>query len=104
LNDGRRCVKRWVCRLCRSTALQVASQNGYTETAKALVAAGADVHCKILNGCGLRPAFVLQWRETSFWLAVEGRVALNGGQGSVRLGVPALQIDGAASGVGEWPH
>jgi ankyrin repeat protein len=32
--------------LCRRTALHIASSNGHTETAQALVAAGADVHCK----------------------------------------------------------
>ncbi len=30
----------------------MASQNGHTETAKALVAAGADVHCKSNDGYG----------------------------------------------------
>ena len=32
--------------LCRDTALHKASENGHTETVKALVATGADVHCK----------------------------------------------------------
>ena len=36
--------------LCRMTALHVASQNGHTETAEALVAAGADVHSKDNDG------------------------------------------------------
>ena len=39
-----------VCWRCRWTALLVASLNGYTEMAKALVAAGADVHCKVNDG------------------------------------------------------
>ncbi len=38
--------------LCRRTALHSASQNGHTETAMALVKAGADVHCKANDGCG----------------------------------------------------
>jgi hypothetical protein len=37
---------------CRVTALQVASVNGRTETAMALVKAGADVHCKTNDGYG----------------------------------------------------
>ena len=36
----------------RWTALHYASQNGHTETAKALVAAGADVHCQAEQGYG----------------------------------------------------
>jgi hypothetical protein len=40
--------------LCRNTALQRASSNGHTETAMALVKAGADVHCKDNDGCGSR--------------------------------------------------
>ncbi len=36
---------------CRHTALHIASENGHTETVKALVAAGADVHCKDDDGC-----------------------------------------------------
>ncbi len=38
--------------LCRRTALHKASENGHTETAQALVAAGADVHCKDDYGYG----------------------------------------------------
>ncbi len=37
---------------CRQTALQIASSNGHTETAKALVAAGADVHRQDDDGYG----------------------------------------------------
>ncbi len=62
--DGR------VCWRCRLTALHFASMNGHTETAKALVAAGADVHCTNTEGYGQRTTFVLQWRAASFWLAV----------------------------------
>jgi hypothetical protein len=39
-------------RLCRDTALHYASSNGHTETAMALVKAGADVHCKDNDGYG----------------------------------------------------
>ncbi len=38
--------------LCRWAALHLASQEGQTETAKALVAAGADVHCEDNFGYG----------------------------------------------------
>ena len=37
-------------RLCRNTALHYASMNGHTETAKAVVKAGADVRCKNTYG------------------------------------------------------
>ncbi len=38
--------------LCRRTALHLASQDGHTETATALVKAGADVRCKDNDGYG----------------------------------------------------
>ena len=38
--------------LCRATALHCASLKGHTETALALVKAGADVHCKNNKGYG----------------------------------------------------
>ncbi len=47
--------------LCRQTALYFASLNGHTETAMALVKAGADVHCKTNHGCafsGLHPRVI----------------------------------------------
>jgi hypothetical protein len=43
------CLAAW---LCRWTALHYASQNGHTETAKALLAAGADVRCETEKGYG----------------------------------------------------
>jgi hypothetical protein len=46
------CVGRAHAWLRRWTALHYASQNGHTETAKALVAVGADVHCKAEEGYG----------------------------------------------------
>ncbi len=45
-------LQEWLRRLCRGTALHDASQNGHTETAMALVKAGADVHCKDNIGYG----------------------------------------------------
>ena len=45
-------LQEWLLRLCRSTALHYASLNGHTETAMALVKAGADVHCKDDDGYG----------------------------------------------------
>jgi hypothetical protein len=41
-----------MCFRCRRTALHLASLNGHTELAVALVRAGADVHCKAANGYG----------------------------------------------------
>ncbi len=46
------CAAQGACLPCRRTALQLASHNGHTETAKALVAAGADVHCNDNDGYG----------------------------------------------------
>jgi hypothetical protein len=45
---------------CRFTALHNASENGHTETAMALVMAGADVHGKDSAGYGSRAASNLQ--------------------------------------------
>ncbi len=42
--------------MCRRTALHFASEWGHTETAMALVKAGADVHCKANDGHGSRAA------------------------------------------------
>ncbi len=52
-------LQEWLFRLCRMTAVHWASQEGYTETAMALVEAGADVHCKANNGCGSRGCIVV---------------------------------------------
>ncbi len=43
-------LKECVVGLCRVTALHYASLKGHTETAIALVKAGADVHCKDNKG------------------------------------------------------
>ncbi len=53
--------------LCSRTALYIASAKGVTEIAKALVAAGADVHCKDYDGYG-RWRCILGWL-LSVWLA-----------------------------------
>jgi hypothetical protein len=47
-------LHEWLLWLCRRTALHVASENGRTETAMALVKAGADVHGKDNDGYGSR--------------------------------------------------
>ncbi len=56
---GRSVHSGWSCgsacfRLCRTTALHLASQKGHAETALALAKAGADVHCKTNDGYGPR--------------------------------------------------
>ncbi len=45
-------LQEWLVRLCRCTALHLASQNGHTETAMALFKADTDVHCKDNDGYG----------------------------------------------------
>jgi hypothetical protein len=62
-------LQEWLFRLCRKKALHWASQNGHTETAMALVEAGADVHCngtERVRVLGLFRGFgecAPQWRE-----------------------------------------
>ena len=46
-------------RMCRLTALHWASLNGKTETAMALVKAGADVHCTDNFGYGFSGCFLV---------------------------------------------
>ena len=57
-------LQEWLFWLCRWTALHFASLNGHTETAMALVKAGADVHCKDNDGCGSRAASSCCWFAT----------------------------------------
>jgi hypothetical protein len=45
-------MQEWLFRLCRWTALHYALSDGRTETALALVKAGADVHVKNNDGYG----------------------------------------------------
>ncbi len=45
----------------RRTALHLASEKGQTETAMALVAAGADVHSKRNDGCGQARRIAWPW-------------------------------------------
>jgi hypothetical protein len=56
-----------MCLLCRRTALHLASENGHTETAVALVKAGADVHCKTSDGYGSTAASSLCCRFATVW-------------------------------------
>ncbi len=90
--------------LRRNTALHIASWNGHTETALALVGAGADVHCKNNYGYGL-------------WLAALGAAVHARVFGASQCGANgrlsrmelqgcfwALQSDSAAPSVSEWPH
>jgi hypothetical protein len=84
--------------LCRNTALHRASENGHTETAMALVTAGADVHCTTNRSyglSGLRPRVVV--------VTVRGGRSVHSGW-SGRSACLALQMHGAAFGVVEGPH
>ena len=51
--------QEWLFRLCRRTALHLASYNGKTETAMALVKAGADVDGKANDGYCSRGCIVV---------------------------------------------
>jgi hypothetical protein len=53
-------LKECLFGLCRWTALHLASLNGHTETAMALVRAGADVHCKANDGYGSRGCILMR--------------------------------------------
>ncbi len=55
-------LQEWLFRLCRRTALHRASFNGKTETAVALVKAGADVNGKDKDGYGF------SGRHRDYWL------------------------------------
>ncbi len=84
--------------LCRDTALHGASKNGHTETALALVKAGADVHYRNRSGygfSGLRPCVVVVTERG-------GRSVHSAWSG--RSACLAVQLDAAAFGVGERPH
>ncbi len=84
--------------LCRRTPLHSASYNGHTETALALVKAGADVHCKDNKGygfSGLRPCVVV--------VTVRGGLSVLSAW-SCRSACLGLQVDGAALCVVERPH
>jgi hypothetical protein len=89
-------LKEVLLRLCRSTALHCASLNGHTETALALVKAGADVHCKGTDGYGF-------WRlhPRAVWLVtVRGRTVRPLGGGAAGVAALAVQAYGAALCVG----
>ncbi len=85
--------------LCRRTALHLASQNGHTETALALVEAGADVHCKANHGCGCSGGILVSVVLPQYG---GGRSVHSGWSG--KSGCLAVQADGAALGVAERPH
>ncbi len=55
-----------VCLLCSYTALHWASFSGHTDAAKALMAAGVDVHCTGNDGCGRDVALRGQLANASF--------------------------------------
>ncbi len=57
-------LQEWLFGLRSLTALHYASSNGHTETAVALVKAGADVHCMDVNGCGAQAAPSCRWFAT----------------------------------------
>jgi hypothetical protein len=85
--------------LCRRTALHLASEKGHTETAMALVKAGADVQGKTNEGYGssrLHPRVVGLPQ-----CGADGPSTRAGGAG---VPVWAVQVDGAALGVGQRPH
>ena len=95
----------WGCRRgcllpCRWTALHLASLNGHTETALALVEAGADVHCTGNDGYGFSR---LHPRVVGF-ARMRGRPVRPVGVGAAGGAVWAVQEDGAALGVFERPH
>jgi hypothetical protein len=103
-------LQEWLFGLCRWTALHLASQEGHTETALALVTAGADVHCQDNDGYGFsrlhpRNAGVLGWHPHPVRLVmVRGRTVRPLGGGAARVPVLAVQEYGAALGVGWRPH
>ncbi len=85
--------------LCRQTALHFASQNGHTETAMALVKAGADVHCKAKYGYG----FSTLHRLVSGLLQC-GADGPSARGGAAEVPVWAVQEHGAAPCVAGGPH
>jgi hypothetical protein len=87
--------------LCRRTALHLASLNGHTETALALVEAGADVHCKDNDGYG--SLFLGCMLVALVWHSVgaDGPSTRGGAAGVPCL---AVQVDGAARRFSQRPH
>jgi hypothetical protein len=85
--------------LCRFTALHYASSNGHTETALALVKAGADVHFKSNDGYG----FSRQHPRVVGWLqcGTDSPSAWGGAAGEPVL---AVQVDSATLCVIQSPH
>jgi hypothetical protein len=88
----------WLFSRCRKTVLHWASLNGHTETAMALVKAGADVRCKDNDGYG----FSCCIGSSGIVRRVRcGRSVHSEWSCSCRW---AVQVDGAALGVIERPH
>jgi hypothetical protein len=84
---------------CRYTALHWASQNGKTETAMALVEAGADVRCKNNEGYGSRGCILVPLNRHS-----AGRTVGPLGCGAAGVAGSAVQQYGAALCVAQRPH
>jgi hypothetical protein len=78
------------CCMCRRTALHHASEKGHTETARALVESGADVHAKDTQGYG-RPLHC-ERRALAFSRMVRFEH------------MPFVQEDGTASCIRRRPH
>jgi hypothetical protein len=79
---------------CRDTALHLASRNGHTESVKALLETGATVNAENKDRCVF---FLVAWV-----------VALRACKGSALFdlveSVGAMQGDGAARRIFQWPH
>jgi hypothetical protein len=90
-----------LCLLRRRTALHDASQNGHTETAMALVKAGADMRCKDSDGYCLTLGAASSCRCVPRSAGAAGPSTRLGAAGVAGL---AVQVDGAALGVAERPH
>jgi ankyrin repeat protein len=83
---------------CRHTALHLASENGHTETALALIKAGADVHYTTNDGSGSRRRILV-----SVVCQTRGGRSVHSGW-SCRGACLAEQGYGASLGVAERPH
>jgi hypothetical protein len=92
-------LREWLFWLCRMTALHWASSNGHTETAMALVKAGADVHGKNSLGYGFSGL-----HSRVGWVAtVRGGRSVHSGVGLQECLLLFMQEHGAALGVAERP-
>jgi hypothetical protein len=87
--DGAAGVAVW---LCRFTALHRASSNGHTETAIALVKAGADVHGKDDDGYGFSGCILNSLGRHN--VGADNLSTSRGG--AARVPVLTVQVHGAA--------